>query len=338
MVIAPDGRPRHFGRRFWRFGIAAAIVSAGSNALAAPATTSPEQGYDLGEIESPRALGMGGALNAVGVSTTALYLNPANLPVARVYHLEALGAFSPESHRASAGAAAVDSVLNSAHLAGGVAGSWSLLDPDGIHRSWTDLRAGLGYPLGDHLTLGVTGRYLRIDQGLASGPFGSSLASDGTGGKPLVNELTFDAGATVLFTQQLRLGIVGHNLTMPGTSFAPTTVAAGFGYTSQVFTVEGDALADFTTWSSTKMRLMAGIEGFLADHYAVRAGYRFDAGMNTHAASVGLGYVEKTWGIEVSVRRDLAGDNPATMLSGALRYFYDAVGGAGNPTDQPDAF
>ncbi len=52
----------------------------------AQASVPPEQGYDLGEIQSPRALAFGGAEVALGTSTTALFQNPANLPLARVYH------------------------------------------------------------------------------------------------------------------------------------------------------------------------------------------------------------------------------------------------------------
>ena len=41
-------------------------------AYADPSTTTPEQGYDLGEIQSPRAVAMGGAQTATGGSTTAV--------------------------------------------------------------------------------------------------------------------------------------------------------------------------------------------------------------------------------------------------------------------------
>src|SRR5258708_21002310 len=132
-------------------------------------STSPEQAYDLGEIPSARAVGMGGALNALGVSTTAVYLNPANMPLARVYHLEALAAFSPEAKRQTYGLAIVDSVLNTSHVSGGLAGAWSQIDPDGNHRTWTDLRGAVALPLGDHLSLGATVRWLRVDQYVATG-------------------------------------------------------------------------------------------------------------------------------------------------------------------------
>ena len=165
-------------------------------AQGAPMSTSPEQAYDLGEIPSARSVGMGGALSALGVSTPALYLNPANMALARVYHFEALAAGSPEAQRQTYGLAIVDSVLNSARLSGGIGGTWSEFDPSGLHRQWTDVRAAAAMPLGDYLAFGVTGRWLQVDQSVAAGPFGPSLASDGTPNGSLLNTLTFDVGAT----------------------------------------------------------------------------------------------------------------------------------------------
>lgn len=98
-------------------------------------TTSPEQAWDMGQLPGARATAMGGALNALGVSTTALSLNPANMTLARVYHLEAFGAFSPEAGRQTYGLAIVDSVINSSRLAGGIEGAASELDPSGLHRT-----------------------------------------------------------------------------------------------------------------------------------------------------------------------------------------------------------
>ena len=148
---------------------ALAIVFAAEVASAEPSTTSPEQGYELGEVQSPRAVGMGGALNALGVSTSGLYLNPANMALARVYHFEGGATFAPEARRQSYGGAVVDSVLNRGHLAGGVGANWSTMDADGIHRSWTDVRAGIGYPLGDYFAVGITGRYLRACRAARAG-------------------------------------------------------------------------------------------------------------------------------------------------------------------------
>jgi hypothetical protein len=299
-------------------------------------STSPEQAYDLGEIPSARAVGMGGALSALGVSTASLYLNPANMAMARVYHLEALAAASPEAQRQTYGLAIVDSVLNGARLSGGVGGTWSELDPSGLHRQWTDVRAAAAMPLGDYLALGVTGRWLQVDQSVAAGPFGSSLASDGTPNSGIFSAVTFDAGATAKLGDGLRIGVVGHNLTNPATALAPTTGALGVGYATQTWAVEADGLLDFTTYRTTQGRVMAGAELFLADRYALRAGWRYDTGTALHTPSLGFGYVDPRWSIEAAVRRDLVGDHGATMAVLSLRYFYDATSSS-TPADSPDS-
>jgi hypothetical protein len=312
---------------------ALALVLATTPSRAEPMSTSPEQAYDLGEIPSARAVAMGGALRALGVSTPALYLNPANMPLARVYHLEALGAFSPEAKRETFGLAAVDSITS--RVAGGLGGTWSRMDPDGIHRTWTDVRAALALPLGDYVAIGATGRWLHVDQSVAAGPFGPSLASDGTRDGPVVNTLTFDVGTTVTLGESVRAAVVGQNLTNPGTALAPTTASAGIGYFSSIFSLEGDALLDFTTWGKTRSRLMVGAELFLADRYALRAGWRYDDGTKLNGASLGFGYIDPRWSVEISARRDLTSDHGSTLAVLSLRYFYDAVGAA-SPADQPD--
>jgi hypothetical protein len=298
-----------------------------------PMSTSPEQAYDLGEIPNARAVAMGGALDALGVSTTSLFLNPANMALARVYHIEALGSFSPESQRQTYGGAIVDSVLNTSRLAGGLGGSWSQLDPGGLHRTWEDVRGGLALPLGDHLSLGAVVRWLHVDQSVAAGPFGPSLASDGTHDGPVFNSVTVNAGATVSIVEGLRAAISGDNLTNPGTALAPTLLRGGIGYSESVFAIEADGLGDFTTWGGVRGRMMVGGELFLLERYAIRAGWRYDGGEQMHAASVGFGYIDPKWSIEIGLRRDLVLDHGQTYGVIGLRYFYDALGLAGSPAD-----
>jgi hypothetical protein len=326
--------PTHRGAIVWRAAVLAAFVATPRPAQADPMSTSPEQAYDLGEMPGARAVAMGGALTALGVSTTALYLNPANMSLARVYHIETFAAFSPEAGRQTYGAAAVDSVINTSHVAGGFAGTWSELDPDGIHRTWTDLRAGASFPLGEYFSIGATARWLRVEQAVSAGPFGSSAASDGTAGSPIFNSPTFDLGATGSLGG-FRLGVVGHNLTNPGNALAPTTGAAGLGYTSEVFSIEGDGLLDFTTWGKAKGRLMAGGEVFVADRYALRVGWRYDAGMNINSPSLGVGYIDPHWSVELGLRRDLISAHAETYGVLSLRYFYDPTG-ASSPPNEPD--
>ena len=311
-----------------------ALLAASRSAEADPMSTSPEQAYDQGNIPAARAVGMGDALNALGVSTPALFMNPANLPLARVYHLEAFAAYSPEALRQTYGLAIVDSVINAARVSGGLGGTWNTMDPDGLHRTWTDVRAALAAPLGDYLSFGATGRYLNVTQNHGAGPFGPSYASDGNGSGSLFSQVTFDAGATALLGD-FRLALVGHNLTNPGTSLAPTTTALGLGYTSPIFSIEVDGMADFTTFGSTTGRIMGGAELFLGGHYAVRAGWRYDTGTTLNTPSLGFGYIDTRWSAELSARHDLIGSHAATLGVFSLKYFYDATGTTGSG-DEPD--
>jgi hypothetical protein len=298
---------------------------------------SPEQAYDLGEIPSPRATGMGGALNALGVSTAAVYMNPANMPMARVYHLESVAAYEPESQRQTYALAIVDSLLSSTRLAGGLAGAWSTMDPDGLHRTWTDVRGGLGLPIGDHLSLGATLRWLRMEQAVSGAPFGADQASGGTANGPIFNALTLDAGATVSLGDSFRIAAVGHNLTFPNNPLAPTTAALGVAFTTTSFSIEGDGLLDFTTWASTRARLMIGGELFVADRYAIRAGWRYDSGTRLNTPSLGVGYIDPRWSVELAIRHDIVSEHASTLGVLSVRYFYDPTGATASPTD-PGAF
>jgi hypothetical protein len=306
-------------------------------AAAQAMSTSPEAAYDLGEIPTARSVAMGGALTALGVSTPALFLNPANMALARVYHIEALGAVMPEAGRTTLGGAIVDSALNKYRLAGGIGGAWSEMDPSATNRTWTDVRLALALPLGDAFAIGAAGRWLQVNQAISSGPFGQSFASDGTPGGPILNTVTVDLGGTLSLGDAVRVGVVGHNLTAPGTALAPTTAAFGIGYGTQELSLEADGMADFTTYSRVAGRAMVGGELLVAEHYPVRIGWRYDGGMHVHAASLGFGYVEATWGAELGVRRDLLADHGSTLFVLSLHYFYDS-GGSSAPADAGDGF
>jgi outer membrane receptor protein involved in Fe transport len=212
------------------------------------------------------------------------------------------------------------------------------MDPDGIKRQFADLRLSVAYPLGDRLSLGVTGRYLRVAQKVSAGPLGASLASDGTREEPIFSEFTFDAGAAVQITENIRAALSGRNLTAPGTALAPLAMAGGIGWSNQTVTIEADSLIDFTTFGSARARAMVGGEVMVADRFPLRAGYRYDAGMKTHAVSLGAGYVDKKFSVELGGRRDVVADHPATLISIGLRFFIDSGAGPSSGDGGGDSF
>jgi hypothetical protein len=310
------------------------VVLGAASASADPSSTSTEQAYDKGAIEGTRNVAFGGADVALGSSTSAVYDNPANLAASRVYHFEGIIGLSPEANRQTYGGGIADSSTNQLAarpagadaangLAGGIAGTWSTMDPDGINRQWTDLRVGLAYPVLPNLFVGLTGRYLQVNQVTGVGPFGADLLSSGTPDQGLASIFTFNAGVTYRPIKALSLAILGQNLTYPNHPIAPTTLTAGIGLDLHVFSLEFDEMTDFTTYETPTERLMVGTEVFLFDRLALRLGYRFDAGDRVHSVSGGLGWIDKHFSVEASVRQDAIADHPNTFVVFGFRYFYD---------------
>jgi len=319
-------RPRSESSARARLALAALACLCSSfvsvRARADKATTSPEVGYNYNEIETPRITATNGAVRALSNSTEALFYNPANMSTSRVYHLSALAQIWPESNRQSYGIAAVDSVGSSARVGGGIGATYNTQDTNGINRNWTDIRGAISYPFSDQLYMGVGVHYMRLRQN-GEGPLGASVASSGMSGEYIVTGFTFDAAGTFKIVDGLALTIVGVNLNHPKTTFQPTSVAGGIGFGKELFSLEADVVADFDTWDSTKIRAMGGGEYLLADHFPLRAGYRYDDGAKSHSVSAGFGYLDTTFGAEIAVRRVVSGD-PATAIVFGFSYHLDS--------------
>jgi opacity protein-like surface antigen len=323
-----------------RLGLAALALlgCTASSALvhAEPSELPPQFAYNYGETDTPRSAAMGGGLRALGFGTTAPFLNPASMGASRIYHIEALGQFTPEAARQLYGGTIVDSTRR---FGGGVSVIGGFQDPDGVDRSHIDVRAALAYAISDKFSIGLTGRYLNLDQeGL--GPLGQSRASGGlldaedppSGRQSLVNTITFDAGINVAVTDGLRIGLVGHNLSYPDHGLLPTLVGGGIGYGTEDFSLEIDAIADLNSYEKATPRIMAGAEVLLGDHFPVRGGYRYDNGADSHALSAGTGYIDPRFSIEAAVRRTVAGPSATTIVV-SLAYFLESSGLA--PIEQP---
>ena len=302
--------------------LAGVLTAAPSTVSADASDLPPEVGHNYGEIETPRIAAMGGALRAFGNSVDALFINPAGMPTTRVYHIGALAQVWPEASRQSYGGGVSDSVVSSMRLAGGFGGTWTLQDPDGIDRRSTDLRFALAYPFSDQFFVGAGIRYLWLEQN-GDGPLGVSAASGGLEEEDIVRGITFDAGVTLRLGENFSIGLVGNNLSNPGTGFQPTSVGGGVGFGTEDFTLEADVVGDFTTWEKTTTRAMGGFEFLAGGHYPLRIGYRYDQGAVSHAIGGGLGYIDQAFAAELAVRRVISGD-PATAVVFGFTYHLES--------------
>ncbi|HEY8945549.1 MAG TPA: hypothetical protein VIM73_14875 [Polyangiaceae bacterium] len=300
-------------------------------ASADPSTLDPTIGYNYSEIEIPRHAATGGAQRALGTSIGGLFVNPANIAIGRVYHVGAFVQLWPEASRQSYGAAASDSLLSSSRLAGAAGVTQNFQDPDGVDREWTDVRFALAYPFSDQLFFGVGGRYMWLEQN-GGGPLSSTEASSGLRDEDIVNTVSFDGGVTLKATPELSIAVVGNNLGNPGHGLLPTSVGGGIGFGRNQFAIEADVVADFTTWNETKLRAMAGLEMLLAQRIALRGGYRYDQGAESHALSFGVGYIERAFLIDVGARRVISGDTATALVLG-FTYHLETTGLAPSPAD-----
>jgi len=159
------------------FAVAIVPLAAQADPTAVESTDTPASfAYNYGEVETTRSAAMGGALRAAGNGTTGMFLNPANLALTRIYHIEAIGEVTPETGRQVYGGALVDSTTN--RLAGGTAVTGGFMDPSGTDRSWIDIRMGLAFPISDVIYVGLGGRYLKLTEN-GDGPFGKSSKASG---------------------------------------------------------------------------------------------------------------------------------------------------------------
>ena len=312
----------------------AASLAVPQPAAAEPSELPPQFAYNYGETDTPRSAAMGGALRALGSGTTAPFLNAANMGLTRAYHIQALGQFTPEAARQNYGGAIIDSTRR---FSGGVTVVGGFMDPDGIDRSHLDLRIPLAFAISDAVHVGMSGRYLMLDQeGL--GPLGDSLASGGlydpedtpNGREALVNTVTFDAGLTIAATEGLHISVAGHNLSYPDNGLLPTLLGGGIGYGTDDFSIEVDGVADFNSYNEVSPRVMAGGEYLVANQVPIRLGYRFDllAGSGesqSHAICAGAGYLDPRFGVEVGVRRTLAGPSATTIVVG-FSFYLESLG------------
>jgi opacity protein-like surface antigen len=312
---------------------AAALLAGGATFVggplrAEPSELAPELGYNYSELELARTAAMGGALRAFSNSLEALQNNPANLAATRVYHVGGGAQFWTNANRQTYGVSIVDSVVSRSRLAGGVSANWLFQDPDGVDRNDLDVRFGLALPVSDKLLIGASLRYLDLsEEGYPRGRavLPPSVASNGLDGDSIVKDITFDAGISIRPASGVALSLVGQNLTDPGHGFLPLLFGGGVGYGTNLFTVEADLVADFTTYQQTSLRGMGGIEFLAAGQYPIRVGYRYDDGQGNHALSGGVGYAAREFAFDLSIRRVL-GDEGLTAFFVGLKYHVESLG------------
>jgi hypothetical protein len=263
---------------------------------------------------STRMMALGGNAQALAQSTSAAYSNPAAMSLGRVYHVDSSVLYDPTIGRWMFGGAVADSTRM---VSAALSYHYSFVDgPSGV-RSHHDARLAVSVLLTEGIALGLTGRYMNLGGPLSSN---TRLGTDFAG-------VTFDAGVALRPVSFLTLAVTGYALTNPDTALSPISVGGGVAIAPiETLNIVGDTVWDLRSFSEPRMRVNGGVE-LLLGKVPLRAGYLYDDtrfGGAVHTVTAGLGYIDRLFGAELSMRQDVAGAAmPQTTLLLNLRYFYN---------------
>jgi hypothetical protein len=290
--------------------------------LAAPASTWAQEPL-IGTLKTmdPRPIGLGGALRASPASTSGIYLNPATIAMARLYHVNLMYQYTGEDDMHMGGAAAVDSVTSSI-IAAGISLNYLRTDLRRTdHESW-DARLALAGNIADVFFLGMTGRYIRVEHDLESGNRGpNGVPALPSSGSQQIDGFTFDAGAAVAIGGIVSVGVTGYNLSDTGSVYAPIQLGSGAALTLfDMLLLELDLVVDFTSYDDINEEIHGGAELFVANMLPIRVGYIYDVHFDIHTVAAGLGYVDPSFGVDFGFQREARKDG-RWILAFGLRIF-----------------
>jgi hypothetical protein len=259
------------------------------------------------DFETPRGIALGTGMRASSASLSALVYNVANLPVGRMYHVGGMGMWAPDSGQYSLTGAVVDSITTSVAAGVAIRGIFNGDDPG---YTGFDGKLGLGIPFSDAFGLGISGRYVSMDQ---KGVPASGVAPPDTRG------FTMDAALRAQLGDMVRVAALANNFIDMDSPWLPMTVGGALGFQVQSLSIGGDVLFDLTTVDSAKPLIGGGLEYFTGQA-PLRLGYLFDGVRQAHAVSGGVGYMTQVLGLDIGVRQYVSGIND-TLIMASIQYF-----------------
>ena len=314
------------GVRLISCGLSALVwLSTPSHVKAEPSTADPKVAYDANEINTARSLGMGGAVRGVSSSYDALWFNASNIVSARQYHIGGVMNFWFDGQRQTYAGAITDSGTSSTGIGGGASFAYTFQDTDGVKLEWMDVRGAAAYQISEYVYVGGVLHYLALtENGSPYQTIEPSQASGGLANQQIINQFTFDASVTFRPIPEVRIALVGNNLTAPSTAFMPLNVGGGIGYAQREFSLGVDGIVDFRTETNTTWKIMAGGEYLAGDKVPLRLGYRYDSYRDANSVSGSIGYLDKDYSVEAGFRGYITPVSEQ-VLSLTFKYHIDTV-------------
>ena len=297
--------------------------------MVALAAWSPSAAAD--EIVGVRALGMGGALRAAPTGSAAVLLNPAGMSLTRTYVVEGDYEYRVRRDGHAAHVGVVDSITSKV-VAAGLYYNFFYSRPEvfeptmqkKIKLAKQGHQAGLAIsvPLGSHLILGANGRYQYFKTVSQRRDPDTGERQDYT--VETINTAGIDVGAIARITDYLNLAVVGTNLIPTDSMEAPLQLATGVAFRyGKYLLADVDVVLDFEVPERKKMvNVHGGVEGFFADHFAVRAGTLYRSYWDAVYVSGGFGYLNPKVAVEAAFSQQVQG-GIETQFGFSLRVFFN---------------
>ena len=274
-----------------------------------------------GQTLDSRAVGTAGAMIAAPGGVNGVYLNPASIAMATLYHIEGMYQFTSRENMHMGGLAIVDS-QTLPNIAAGVSFNYSGCESNRNSHDSFDGRLSLAGSIGKVFFIGATGRYLRLEQNTAMSNWGpAGKAALPSSGSLQIKGFTMDAAVGLRLAKMVTLSAVGYNLTHTESAFAPIQLGTGASISlMDKILIDVDSVIDFTSHTDTGVDLRVGGEIFLADTVFIRAGYKYDFYYERNTVAAGLGYLHKMFGIDVGFSQEIVSEG-RTAVSIGFKYF-----------------
>lgn len=260
--------------------------------------------------DTARGIALGTGVRASAMSTSALAYNPAALVLGRLYHLEGNIDYSSMYSGAALGAAVVDS--STSRVGAGIAFRGFLSGDVGV--GGIDGRVALAVPFSEMVSAGIGGRYLSLAY--------HNVTDAGRKTKTeLVDGFTMDASVRVQPIPSLSIEAMALNFIDLSSAVAPVMLGGSIAYTAAAIATFGlDTLVDISTFDSAGVLIGGGVEFLIANVMPIRLGYSFDTKRELHTLSGGVGYTDRSVGLDLSVQQQLSNEKD-TRVMGSVRYY-----------------
>jgi hypothetical protein len=258
------------------------------------------------KVGDARMLAMGGALRASSSNTSAVYLNPAAMGMAHVYHLNMKYQYTGLDELHNGGIVLMDSITHPIFSAGLSLDYFKSARNHSDFESW-DGRIATSLNLREVFFFGVTARYLRVAHDVESGSVGpNGLPAFPSNDGMQANGFTLDVGIAAKAGSIVSLGVVASNITDTGTIYAPFQLAGGISVLlKNMWLIESDLVADFGSYSETGLEWQLGTELILREQFSLRGGFNREFHFGVNGYSLGFGYTAAKFAFDVGFRQDI---------------------------------